>query len=211
MITESNINKFEVISINNHHINLRKIAKPYKISRFIRDPRDLVVSGYFYHKRGAEAWTKIKSPKEKDWKIVNGNIPKVLLKSKLSYYEYLNDVTLEEGLIAEIEFRKFHFDSMMKWTEENSVKLYRYEDIIGNEGNVFKDLFKFYGFNLFHQYIAEFYANKYSKKSYLSKNKHVRNPKTGQWKSIFNDEIVNYFNFLYKDLLMKYDYNIKQI
>ena len=29
---------------------------PYRGSHFIRDPRDLIISGYYYHLRAAEAW-----------------------------------------------------------------------------------------------------------------------------------------------------------
>jgi len=41
---------YELASVNNHAIDLSRY-KNYRVTRLIRDPRDLVVSGYFYHHR----------------------------------------------------------------------------------------------------------------------------------------------------------------
>lgn len=66
---------FHLTSINNHALDLEKLGSEVKITRFIRDPRDLVVSGYFYHIRGAEEWCKIVDPEPFDWRAVDGCIP----------------------------------------------------------------------------------------------------------------------------------------
>ncbi|MBZ2167695.1 hypothetical protein [Marinobacter sp. F4216] len=49
----------DIRSVNNHFIDigrLREFNPDLRASLFVRDPRDLVVSGYHYHKRGAEWW-----------------------------------------------------------------------------------------------------------------------------------------------------------
>ena len=58
-----------IASVNNRFLDFPQLGR-FRISRFIRDPRDLVVSGYFYHRRGAENWTTMKSPTDDDWYFV---------------------------------------------------------------------------------------------------------------------------------------------
>lgn len=203
----NNINKHYISSINNHYLNFEKISTKYKITRFIRDPRDLVVSGYFYHKRGAEKWCNIKNPKPIDWEVVNGNIPEELKKFDGSYSEYLNAVSLEEGLKAEIDFRKHHFESMLLWPQNApNIKVYKYEDIIGNEGKIFNDIFKFYELNPILRQIAKYYANKYAAPKRISKESHIRNPSPKQWINIFSKKTNDYFNSNYLNLLKKENY-----
>lgn len=73
--------------------------------RVIRDPRDLIMSGYYYHKRAAEPWCKTVDPTEDHpaWKKVRGCVP-TNLPSGYSLTGYLNEASLEEGLLAEIDF-----------------------------------------------------------------------------------------------------------
>ena len=135
--------RYRIASVNNHALDLDRLGD-FRISRFIRDPRDLVVSGYFYHLRGAEPWCHIIGPKEEDWKDVNGNIPKGMGKNH-SFSTFLKSLTQEEGFIAEIGFRKHHFESMLQWPIGDSrIKTFRYEDLIGNEVDVFEEIFPFY-------------------------------------------------------------------
>ena len=43
--------QYYLCSINNFAPNIEKINGDFRLSRFVRDPRDLIVSGYFYHKK----------------------------------------------------------------------------------------------------------------------------------------------------------------
>lgn len=78
-----------VASINNRCLDLERLG-PCRISRFIRDPRDLVVSGYFYHQRGTEDWVKIRSPTPEDWYFANSAVPEGLRGTDLSFAEWLS-------------------------------------------------------------------------------------------------------------------------
>ena len=139
-----NLNKYKIMSVNNHSLDFSLLGDKFKITRFIRDPRDLVVSGYFYHKRNAEMWCGIVNPTENDYDLVNGSVPSGISDGD-SYSSYLRNLSLEEGLIAEIEFRKKHYESMLKWPDNDPrIKIFKYEDIIGNEKNVFKKISEFY-------------------------------------------------------------------
>lgn len=204
------LGQYRISSVNNHVLDLDRLGN-CRVSRFIRDPRDLVVSGYFYHKRGSEAWSKIAAPVPQDWKIVNGNIPNQL-NGQESFSDYLKRVSVEEGLIAEIEFRKWHFHSMENWPEHDSrVLCFKYEDILTNERLVFRELFKFYEIPILERTVGRYLADRYSVKGQQKTGQqiqHIRNPKSNQWREVFNPKVNAYFNERYEPLLKRLGYPV---
>ena len=198
--------KYKMTSINNHSLDLDKLGSDFRITRFIRDPRDLVVSGYFYHKSGVEPWSRIINPIDTDWIKVNGYIPKNM-REGFSYSSHLDNLSEEDGLITEIEFRKNHFDSMKQWPISDSrIKLFRYEDILGNEQQVFTDILSHYGVSWLEKRIGVIIANNLSAKKQIKKSKHIRNPTSGQWKNHFTPKVKDYFEQHHKELLEIYNY-----
>lgn len=196
---------YRIVSVNNHYLDLDRLGD-FRISRFIRDPRDLVVSGYFYHKRGAEAWCRIVGPDERNWTIVNGHIP-IQMGNEYSLSTYLQGLTQEDGLIAEIEVRKYHFNSMLQWPDEDPrIRLFRYEDILGNEQEVISELFSFYGLSTQEQELGENQAREFSVQGPSALKQHIRNPKPNQWKEQFTPKVSRYFEDRYGKLLEKYGY-----
>jgi hypothetical protein len=196
---------YQIVSVNNHAIDLERFDH-CRISRFIRDPRDLVVSGYFYHKRGAEHWCNIVGPAKEDWEVVNGSIPEQMGKDQ-SFATYLQGVNKEDGLIAEIDFRANHFNSMLQWpTTDPRIKLFRYEDIIGNEQDVFADIFLFYGLSWLDRKLGMALASRFSAERQTGSLKHIRNPTAGQWKDHFTPKVSNHFERRYGELLERYGY-----
>jgi hypothetical protein len=77
-----------VASVNNRDLDFERLG-PFRISRFVRDPCDLVVSGYFYHQRGAEPWVNMASPTAEDWYFANGRIPEAMSGTSSSFAEHL--------------------------------------------------------------------------------------------------------------------------
>ncbi|MCG8469630.1 MAG: hypothetical protein MJB57_15730, partial [Gemmatimonadetes bacterium] len=61
--------RYRVVSLNNQSLDLDRLGD-CRVTRFIRDPRDLVVSGYLYHKRGAENWCNRDHVSGDDWEGV---------------------------------------------------------------------------------------------------------------------------------------------
>lgn len=196
---------YRVTSINNHALDLSRLGD-FRITRFIRDPRDLVVSGYFYHKRGAEAWCNIIDPTEADFKIVNGVIPDGM-KHGESYTSYLNSLSQEDGLIAEIDFRASHFTSMRQWPQgDTRVKLFRYEDILANEVDVFASILRFYGVSWYDKALGFLLARRHSARNRISRTGHIRNPNPGQWNNLFTNKVTKHFVRKYTDILERYGY-----
>jgi len=201
------LKKFRLISVNGFSVNLNHLPDdtPFRISRFIRDPRDMVISGYFYHKRGAEPWFRLKNPTSRYWAAINGNVPKNMPRDT-SFAEYLQSLSQEDGLIAEIEFRKNHFESLRHWPQHEHIKILRYEDVVNNELKAFKELFDFYEVTELEKRIGLFWAKKYSLAN-VSNTKHVRNAKPGQWKKYFTPKVEKYFYDKYEDIIETLSYN----
>lgn len=205
---EAEKSNYRAVSINNHYFNIDSLGPEARVSRFIRDPRDLVVSGYFYHKRGAEQWSRIINPHKSDWRVVNGNLPDNFpVTASLS--SYLNTVDKEDGLIAEIDFRKHHFESMISWPlSDPRIQIFFYEDILGNEVEAFRKLFEFYNFSEKLKRRGSKLAERYSASKQEGKSDHIRNQLTGQWREHFTPRVNAYFNERYATLLEKYRYDV---
>ena len=194
-----------VASINNRVLDLDLLGR-FKISRFVRDPRDLVVSGYFYHRRGAEEWVTLESPRAADWYFANGVVPEAVQHAGSSFAEYLQSVPEEEGLLAELEFRRLHFESMAEWPDRHpDIVTYRYEDIVGNEPSVFRSLFEFYGLSAIERRLANFFANRYSI-GRRAKDPHIRNPTSGQWRKHFTPRVSQAFDDQHAGLIRELGY-----
>jgi len=147
----------------------------------------------------------MKNPTPKYWEPLNGNVPKAQ-PDHLSYAEYLTSLDKEAGLLAEIEWRKHHFASMRNWLNDERVKLFRYEDILGNEVKVFEEIMDHYEMNGLTLKRVKHLADKYRFKSGGRKDKHIRNPQPKQWKEHFTPKVEAVFNEQYGDILELYGY-----
>lgn len=195
---------FRAASVNNWVIDFSKINGPYVASHFIRDPRDLVVSGYFYHKAGSEVWTQVDSPDEEKWKVVNGAIPEGI--NGRSFSDFLNALSEEDGLIASIQFRRKHFEAMEAWDYGNPKCLeLRYEDIVQNEVGVLEKLFQHYQLERSAMKRAIQAARTFSV-SRVKCKMHIRDPQPQQWKKYFTPRVRDAFEAAHPQLISKLGY-----
>lgn len=195
-----------VASVNNRALDPERLGR-FRISRFIRDPRDLVVSGYFYHRRGAEAWVNVEAPTAEDWYFANGHVPEGLRAGGgVSFAQYLKSISKEDGLLAELEFRRYHFESMAGWPEQHpDIITFRYEEILGDEARVFKRLFAFYGLSALERALGSFFARRYALRR-MTADVHVRNPASGQWREHFTPRVRAAFDARYAGLVKQLGY-----
>jgi hypothetical protein len=194
-----------ISSVNNRALDLGQLGR-FRISRFLRDPRDLVVSGYFYHQRGVEDWTRIEAPTSADWYFANGVVPEGLRREGTSFARYLESLPEEEGLIAEIEFRALHFESMALWPESHpDILTFRYENIIGHEAEVFRQLFDFYGMSLIERKLGAWLAHRYSLGRRLA-DPNISHPAAGQWRKHFTPRVRQAFDARYPGLVGQLGY-----
>jgi len=203
------VHSLRAASVNNVRIDLDRFGNA-RVSQFVRDPRDLLVSGYFYHRDKGESWTYIDDPTRNDWRVVNGAVPDLLPLGK-SLTRHLNECSKERGLLTELQFRRHHFETMRKIPKEDErLLLVRYEDLISNEVRSFWQLFRHYGLNLPAKLKGALFSHLYSATSWYRRLKlnsgHIRNPASGKWEKHFTKPVKEKFKSEYNDLLLKYGY-----
>jgi hypothetical protein len=203
--------QFRVSSVNNSAVDLAALGD-YRVSRFVRDPRDLLVSGYFYHRRGAEAWCRDIDPDPEEWiDKRNRPVPSALRKGE-SLAMALQRLDQEEGLLAEMELRSRHFDSMRDWPEADPhIKVWRYEDILGNESRVMGEVASHYGMPWPLRARIQRNAVRFdARHAVAEKNKHVRNPTSGQWRAVLTPRVEAAFMERWADILPRYGYHTER-
>ncbi len=188
-----------VISCSGFAVDTTRLGKDFRIVRFVRDPRDLIVSGYFYHRRGAEPWFRFRGPTDAYWSAINGRVP-ADMPSDVSYAEYLESLSVEDGLLAEMEFRAAHLDSLRDWPDDERIRLYRYESILGNERETFEDIADFYELTRGEKARMGRLARRH-RSARRTDDPHIRDPRPGQWQSHFTPRVTRHFDREFADLL----------
>ncbi|MCG6154360.1 sulfotransferase domain-containing protein [Rubinisphaera margarita] len=102
----------------------------YRGTHMIRDPRDVVISGYFYH-----LWTN------EEW----ATQPNVAYGGR-SYQQMLQSLDQEDGLIEEIKKCRFVFKMMREWDYSNTnLRELKYEEAFNEPESTFTQVFQHYG------------------------------------------------------------------
>lgn len=180
----------------NRVVSFRRISRPYCGSHIIRDPRDVIVSGYFYHLKGVEKWSVAPRPD------LGGK----------SYQEHLAAIGQEEGLLFEMTHTaKFTIERMSAWDYSNPHILeLKYEDLIKEYEHHFRRIFSFYGFS--GQDLEKCLAiadrhniNKLSDEK-IAQVPHIHSREPSRWKNHFTARHKELFKELFGDVLVKLGY-----
>lgn len=181
-----NLNSSHVPPINNNYLGIH----------LIRDPRDIVVSGYFYHKWCDEEWVKI-------YNRYYG----------MSYQEKLNSISKEDGINYEIDSASFTLKNISNWDYNNPFILeIKYENLIVDIETNFKKIFNH--LNLNEKYYSEcldlFYKksifNQKRELGQITEKTHLRSGSINQWKEHFSVDHKEYFKSKHGDALLKLGY-----
>jgi len=179
------------------HVKLDQLPN-YIGSHMIRDPRDIIISGYFYHLWTRESWA---------------NFPMVEY-GGMSYKEYLNSLSQDEGLLEEIKRVWYWIPHMVNW-DYNNPRIFeiKYEDIISNEETIFRQMFEHYGFKKRAVDRCCLIAEKYSFNNFkigktvqTRSSNHLRSGKAGDWKYIFNEQHKKLFKKMYPGAVVALGY-----
>lgn len=166
-------------------------------SHMIRDPRDLVVSGYEYHKVTTEAWANQVRPEYGD----------------RSYREYLCRLPDDEGLLAEIRwFGSATGPRMAAWDFDQPEFLeLRYEDFLADEHAGFLDLFRWWGLNQTATDRGLEIADRLSRRNGGARSTHpIRSSLPGEWQERFTADHIEEFKSQNGDLLERLGYETSE-
>lgn len=169
--------------------------KRFRGLHIIRDPRDVIVSGCFYHQKSDEKWLHI--PREE----MNG----------LTYQEKINSFRdVEDQILFEMEHgSKRTIRDMMSW-DYNHPNFYevKYEDLIEDyDLKLFHDFFSFLGFpGYVMPSLLTFAYNNSLFSGRLKKSGHIRSGRLNQWKRYFNQNHRYRFLELFDDVLIRLGY-----
>ena len=165
----------------------------FRGSHVIRDPRDLVVSGYHYHMVTTEEWCRRPNPRRP---------------GGLSYQAYLRSVDEHEGLMAEIEYVARRTGAeMAAWDYDQPEFLeIRYEEAFADDVGTFERLFRWYGFNEQAIAVGLDAVEGLSLKNGGARPNHARSGVPGEWQARFSSAHVERFKQLTGDLVLRLGY-----
>lgn len=203
-------------------IDPNNIATPFVGLHVIRDPRDIIVSGYQYHCRTVEKWCTNSNPSLES-PIMFPNVPYPLQhqpeESKIKYLESLGGMSYREkllsmsqrdGLLFEMNnYAAWTIDAMRGWnySMDNILEI-KFEQLMSDYNNTFRQIFEHLGFSkskieLGISIASEHNLGTQSAES-IRKIKHVTSTKFSRWRDHFEDvhkeTFINKFGNVLVDL-----------
>jgi hypothetical protein len=177
------------------HSNFRfsRLAGLHRGLHLIRDPRDVIISGVFYHERcTSERWLTVPNPK------FQGR----------SYQQTLAGLpSLEEKMRFEMLHGSRSIRDMLAWNYRNPVFYEaKYEDLIEDvELRRFRDIFTFLGYP--ENQMAELLQIAFDGSLFSGRTSaHVRSGKPRQWQSYFTKPLHRQFLDHFGDALVRLGY-----
>lgn len=189
----------DIVFANHSHLPLDPLGD-FTGSHMVRDPRDCIVSGYFYHLWTEESWAHV--PQE----TFDG----------LSYQAYLNSGDQNSGIHEEIKrFARYVNDyGMRDWNySDRRIIEIKYEQLLANESDVFETVFRHYGFTdravrKSLKMAAQCSFEKVTGRSLgqPNQNSHLRSGQPGQWRSVLTADHVDAIKDSFGDLIQQMGY-----
>ena len=192
---EQSPSDFDVLLQEHSQFDLDKLNAEYKGLHVIRDPRDIIISGCFYHQKAHEKWLHV--PQDKFGGLT--------YQEKIKSYE-----TLDDQILFEMENSSlWNIQAITNWNYNNPAFFEaKYENLIADvDLLLFHQIFTFLGFP--GQSIPEILKIAYKNSIFsgnLRKTLHVRAAKEKQWEKYFKPKHKAKFLNLYGDVLIKLGY-----
>ncbi|MGA8261304.1 MAG: sulfotransferase domain-containing protein [Arenicellales bacterium] len=214
----------DVILFRHSLIDVSRISKPFVGVHIVRDPRDVIVSGYLYHRRTTEQWCintdfsltppirrpRVPSSQEhrpREWKVS-------YLKSLAgkSYQENLLQISQERGLMFEMDNHgAWTIESMMEWKYNmpNILEI-TFENLMNDYDGTLRRIFAHIGFSKSATDVGLKVAVRHDlgRKSpqEIENMPHVSSPRTTKWRRYFSVQHKEAFLDRFGDVLVQLGY-----
>jgi hypothetical protein len=188
----------DIFFSENSWVDLCKLP-PYVGSHIIRDPRDIIVSGYFYHQWTKEAWCNT------PWKHLGG----------LTYKQFISQMSKEDGIACEMQrIGGKTVETIAAWDYHNpNILEIHYEDLFANPDPVFASMFRHYGFSeeKVSRAVTLSDAHRFEKATQRkpgeeNRTHHARKGLPGDWQNHFSDNHKRLFKEKFGDLVVRLGY-----
>jgi hypothetical protein len=187
--------QFDVFFDGHSNFGSARLQSVYRGLHMIRDPRDVIVSGCFYHQKSQEAWLHEGRPD------LGG----------LTYQEKINSyASLDDRILFEMEHAgQFSIQEMLAWDyNDESFFEIKYEDLMADSDlQLFHRVYAFLGFpgqNIPRMLEISYRNSLFSGK--LKNSTHIRSGQTRQWEQHFSATHRGRFVELFGDALQRLGY-----
>ncbi len=186
---------FDVFMQNHSKFDFNSLPRNYRGIHIIRDPRDRIVSGAFYHQKSKEEWL------HRPFERFDG----------MTYQEKINSFEhFDNKLMFEMENSgRWGNEEMFSWDYENPNFLnIKYEELIEDEDLfLFHKIFNFLGFpgKAIPAVLQCAYDNSLFSGN-VKKSLHVRSGASKQWQTYFKPRHKKRFVELFDDALIRLGY-----
>ena len=185
--------------------------------RIIRDPRDVIVSGYLYHQRCGdhEPWCLNEDFSDDDfrfptvpWPVDCQNIEArrdfVSLFNGKSYQTKITELDKEAGIVFEMDgYAGVTINTMLDWKERSEILTIKMEDIVADFDVVFERIFRWLGFEekVIKEELVWAQAQDLNRMSVrdIKENAHISTGKLTKWKEFFTPEIIEEYTNRFGD------------
>lgn len=213
-----------VVVFDHSLVDLSSVGRPFAAVHVVRDPRDVIISGYLYHIRCTESWCtngtfdvtrpilyplvpRSQEHRSEEWK-------EAYLRSLhgKSYQENLQGLSQDEGILFEMDrYGAWTVEEMLRWTNPPSgVREVKFEDIMQDFESTFRLIFEHFHFTpgQVESSLAIAAAEDINRMSdrQLTRNTHISSRSTSRWQEYFTEEHKAAFVNRFGDVLQRLGY-----
>lgn len=214
----------DVVLFGHSLIDLDAIRTPFRGVHLIRDPRDVIVSGYLYHRRTTEKWC-VNCDFDPTPPILHPRVPhsqqhrpdswKIEYLESLggrSYQENLLRLPQSEGLLFEMNhYGAWTIESMRAWDyqRENILEV-RFEEVMAGFDDTFRRIFRHFDFSASEidralAIAAEYDLGRKTDRQ-IGRMKHVSSTRSRKWRDYFEERHKTAFLEKFDDVLVRLGY-----
>jgi hypothetical protein len=187
--------EFDIFLQDHSYFDFDTLPGPYRGVHLIRDPRDVIISGCFYHQKSEEYWLHLSRQ----------DLGGMTYQEKINSYD-----NREDQILFEMEHAgRRTIQEMLAW-DYHQAQFFevKYEELIADDNlSLFHDMFTFLGFpgESIPGLLEIAYHNSLFSGN-LDKSLHIRSGKSKQWEAFFSQKHKNRFLAMFDHALIDLGY-----